>query len=311
MPIQRRAATPPPAPVGVNFGALNAYSGGFTLPEGDYALDFNVIMHQATDKGGNAKGLARLGVMLTAYPLRGGEPMEQFLSMGSKAAESFAPDPETGKGLVAVAGGAGGNLNNKTNWFLFLKSLYDCGLPEGIFTNDFSVLDGIHVHTQNIPEPEDRKGFQSQTGEAAGEERRSGLVPVVSEIKDDGKPWEGGGGIPEAGAPAVVAKPAVKQGVKPGLVARKPVPVPVAVEEEAGEDTDDVATAAVNAVSAVLEKAPNGLTKVKLRVDVFKAITDADMKQAVTDAYFSSDDALNGLLGQVGYVIKGVQVVPQ
>jgi hypothetical protein len=99
--------------------------------------------------------------------------------------------------------------------------MYDCGLPEGIFTNDLSVLDGIHVHTQNILEPEDRKGFGSQTGEVA-EERRSGLVPVVTEIKEDGKPWEGTGGIPEAAATPAPVKAGPKAVVKPA-VAAKPV----------------------------------------------------------------------------------------
>src|SRR5437016_3811459 len=140
---------------GVDFGSMGSYSGGFTLPEGDYSIEFEVAMERLNDKQQGRS--PRLGVYLHATPLAGGDVFDQFLSMGGKAALSFAPDPNTGKGLVSIPGGAGGGLNNSTNWYMFLKSLYDCGLPEGIFTNDFTVLDGINVHTQNVPEPEERK----------------------------------------------------------------------------------------------------------------------------------------------------------
>jgi hypothetical protein len=104
-PVVRKPVAAPPVE-GVNFGQLAQYAGGFTLPEGDYALEFNVIMHQATDKNGVAKGDARLGVMIDAHPLAGGEVFQQFMSMGSKAAQSFAPNPDTGKGVVAIPGGS-------------------------------------------------------------------------------------------------------------------------------------------------------------------------------------------------------------
>lgn len=315
-PVVRKPAA---APVeGVNFGSLAQYTGGFILPEGDYALSFNVVLNQTMDKNNQPKGDPRLGVMVDAYPLAGGEAQQQFFSMGSKAAQSYAPNPDTGKGVVALPGGAGGALNNKTNWFLFLKSLYDCGLPEGIFVNDLTTIDGIHVHTQNIPEPEDRKGFGSQTGEVA-EERRNNLIPVVTEIKEDGKPWEGTGGLPEAPAAAAPVKAGPKAVAKPAIVkpAAKPVakPAPVAEVVEAAGD-EDVLNGAINGISAVLgeEKNANGCTKLLLRTSTFKAVNAAaggEMAQAVIDTFFGSDEALNGVLNQLGYAVVGTNVKPQ
>lgn len=303
-PVRRAAPTAKPTG-GTGFGALGFYFGGSILPEGDYAMEFNVIMHQGTKQDGSPAGPARLGVMITAHPLSGGDPSDQFLSMGTKASESFAPDPETGKSLVAVAGGPGLNPNNKTNWFYFLKSLYDCGLPEGIFENDLTTIDGIHVHTQNIPEPEDRKSFGARTGEAGAEERRGGgLMPVVSEIKEDGKPWEGTGGLPSA-------KPAGKKAAP--VAARAPVRAAAKAAPVAAVENEDVEASALNAVAAVLEKSPNGCTKVALRTGTFKSLNDTagdEMAQAVLDTYFGSDDTLNALVNQLEYSVQGVMVKP-
>lgn len=306
MPPVRRTTAPPPAVAGVNFGSLDMYAGGAAVPEGDYALEFGIQMF-AGFKQTNAP--MRLGVMITCHPLDGGEAKQTFLSMGTGMDKSFAPDADTGKSLVAVPGGPATTFNNSTNWALFLKSLYDCGLPQGIFSNDISVLDGIHVHTQNIPEPESRKSFgtKAATGEAAldkTEERRSGLTLVVSEIKEDGKPWEGSGGIPGS-VPAAVAP---KAAVKPALAKPRAVVAPVVAEV----NEDDVRTAALNGISAVLEKNPNGCVKLQLRTGSFKAISEtagAEMASAVIDTFFSSDDALNGVLGDIGYVVKGQQIV--
>lgn len=310
-PPVRRPATPTPTKApGINFGDLDAYAGGFTLPEGDYAMEHNVMMFTGTKADGTPVGPERLGVMVTAHPLGGGEAQQQFFSMGSNAHKSFQPDAETGKRVISVPGGAGASPNNKTNWFLYLKSLYDCGLPKGIFTDDVSVIDGVWVHTSNIPEPEERKGFgQAKTGEAEQPERLNKLIPVVSEIKDDGKPWEGTGGFDFAPTPA--AAPVVKPGPKGVVAGKKAAPAPVV--QEAATDTEDVEAAAQNGISSVLEKNPNGLLKLPLRTSTFKAVSASsgeEMANAVLEAYFSSDEALNGILGQLGYKVVGTSVKP-
>src|SRR5512140_2727496 len=112
---------------GVNFGDLGMYVAGGGLPEGDYALEFGVQMYQAENQQGVKQGPPRLGVMVIAHSLtdpaaRGENAKHQFYSMGSNADKTFAPNPETGKGLVLVPGAAGSTLNNSTNWSLFLKS---------------------------------------------------------------------------------------------------------------------------------------------------------------------------------------------
>lgn len=317
-PIRRPiAAVPPPAP-GLSFGSLGFYSGGFRLPEGDYAMEHNVVMHSFTRQDGTQVGSPALGVMLTAHPLNGGEAQEQFLGMGRKAHLSFAPSAD-GKSVVAVPGGPAATASKGTNWMLYLKSLYDCGLPEGVFTSDISVLDGIHVHTQNVPEPEERKGFAAKTGDVEEERKGDGLTTVVGEIKEDGKPWEGTGGIPAEGAVAPpkigVGKvmPKAAPGVNRTPVAR-PTPVAPPVEEtqtEAGDE--EVMMAAVLAATKVLEQEKNaaGCTKILFRVETFKAIEDAEMKQAVQNTFFGSDEALNSLIGQLGYKVSGQKIVPE
>src|SRR5262245_8689049 len=104
MPVQRRTAAAPPAEM-FNFGNLSGYVGGFDIPEGDYALEYTVCNRPPNPKTG--KVTPGLGVMLTAHPLNGGEPIEKFLGFGSKAHLGWAPDPNTGKGIVKIPGGQG------------------------------------------------------------------------------------------------------------------------------------------------------------------------------------------------------------
>jgi hypothetical protein len=296
------------APVqGVAFGDLDLYTSGGGLPEGDYVWkDLTVQMYQGTDKQGVSKGPSRLGVMITLVPLDGGEERVQFYSMGSKAHESFQPNPETGKGVIPVPGGPASTFNNSTNWALLLKSLTDSGLPKGIFTDNCSVLEGIHVHMHHIAEPAGRAGFQSQTGEAAAD-RKPGTIAVVSEIKDDGKPWEGTGGIPEAAPAKANGNAAPVKTVAKAPVKTAPAP---AEPEEAGDDSIQAAAEAGAAV--VLGKNEAGCAKLILRTGTFKAVNEAhgqEMATAVINTYFSSDAKLNELLGPLGFAVKGSQVV--
>lgn len=290
---------------GFNLGELSGYSSGGGVPEGDYCLtDFSVMMFQAENQKGEKKGPPRLGVNITLVPLGGGEERTQFYSMGSNADKSWAPNPATGKGIVPVAGGPGTPPNASTNWAYFVKSLFDCGLPQGILSDDLSVLEGIHVHMQNVPEPEERKGYAAaaRTGEAGAEEPRGNkTIAVVSEIKDDGKPWEGTGGVPDTQAP----KPAAgKAASKPPAKAASKAPV-----EQTEADPRDVATTAIN---TVMDGAKLPLTKLKLRTSVYKIVNEEhglDMAQAVTNNYFTSEDTLNELLGELGFKLEKSNIV--
>jgi hypothetical protein len=308
-----RAAVRPAANGGAfNFGDLSAYSTGGGLPEGDYIWkDCTIKMHEYTKADGTpaSKGGAKLGVMITVVPMNDlGAQFEQFYGLGSKAHESWQPNPETGKGIVPIPGGPGIAPNNMTKWAMLYKSLIDSGLPNGILQDDFSVLEGMHCHMANIPEPKEWAGYQSKTGEAA-EERKSGTIAVVTEIKDDGKPWEGTGGMPEA-APAKPAPAAktVKLAAKP--IQAKPAPAPAPAP--AGDDA--LQQVAENGISTVLlEKNPHGCKKVALRTGTFKAVStapggDATLANKVLSAYFGSDEALNSILNPLGYEVDGLDV---
>jgi len=306
MALQRRKAVVDT----VNFGDTDMYVAGGGLPEGDYCMmELGVEMYQAQNERGELKGPSRLGVMITFQSLTDLDEKErkQFYSMGTSAHKSFTPNPENGKGIVAIPGGLGMTLSNQTNWMYFLKSLTDCGLPKGIFTNDISVLEGTWVHISNVPEPEERKGFASsaQTGEAAAEIRRPGTIAVVSEIKEDGKPWEEGGGIPGGSPPKASTRSTGVTASRTAALSRaKAAPQP-APDELAGDEA--ILESAKSGASVVLAKSPKGCAKLILKTGVFKAVNDADgteMAQAVIDSYFTTDDDLSGLLGEIGFSLS-------
>lgn len=324
MAIARRpAAVKPAVPVGggsVNFLDDTFYLGGLGLPEGDYACIFTTRMFQPTKQNGMPSGAAFLAVMLAAYPLAGGDPTEHPLGCGPNAHKSFVPSVDE-KGFDPVAGGSSVGVSEMTNWSIFRKSFRDCGAPPA--TNNLSIYDGVWIHTQNVPEPEERKNFRgSQTGEAAlqAEDRGPKLCIVVSEILEGGKPWEGGGGIPAEGQPAAPAaprravapaRPAPVAAAAPRRIA--PVAAPEPVEEAVEVSDEDIAVAAMSGATEHLAKATNmkGCTKLSLRTGTFAAVSKAqgeDMANAVLETYFVSDAALNVILGELGYKSEGGQI---
>lgn len=333
----RRQAPPPPVQAGgsVNFGEDTFYSGGLGLPEGDYALGFHTQMFQPTKQNGQPVGQPFLCVMLTAYPIDSngaliGEISEHPLGVGRKAHMSFVPSTD-GKGFDAVPGGPATGMNDMTNWSIFRKSMRDCGLPDGILANDLTVLDGIWVHTRNVPEPEERTALRSSTGEAAlraasgqAEDNRVKLIPTVVEIKANGKPWEGTGGIPGETAPAATpagrrvaprtAAPAAaapgSRRIAPGAQAQAP-----AGNGHATDVSDeDMMNAALEGLTDFLVKPANanGVTKVALRAGAFTELSKKqgdEMAQAVVETFFSDDAMLNSVLNQLGYKVFGPRVI--
>ncbi|MGH7181725.1 MAG: hypothetical protein ACREJN_07095 [Nitrospiraceae bacterium] len=309
----RKPAAAAPAVVGVNFGDLDFYSGGFTIPEGDYVIaDMTVKMYKFV----NAQGVETatppvLGVVVTLQSMAepAAEFRTQFYSMGGSADKSFMPNPVTGKGLVAVPGGPAAGMNNMTNWATFLKSWYDAGLPAGIFTNDVSVFEGAHVHMAQVPEPLERKGFATAaTSEVqAPKNDRPKTILVVTEIKEDGKPWENTGGLLEAGAAPV------KAAAKPNGAVK--TPVTVAAAAVAGEEVaDDVMIAASDAATAVFANNPDGCAKLVLQMATFKSVKakyGEPMAQTVINTYYKGDkatEALSDLLGPLGFKVVGPDV---
>lgn len=235
-----------------SFGDLSNYSGGGAIPEGDYAIWWDLMLYKPEDKPGQKRRRfteERLGVMLTVVNLR--EPLDaegkvvsrtQFVSFGGSAKDSFTVD-ETGKRLIPIPNAPAFTLNNMTNWFHLLKSLYDCAMPHGYLGDDFSVLDGCWAHIANVPEPEDRKQF-ANTGRAAmsevSEEPRGNMtMPIITTFHEGGRPWMGeAGGTPNeplkldntlaaaapAAVPAKVAPPA--RAAAPAPTARAAAPAP-------------------------------------------------------------------------------------
>lgn len=302
-----------------NLGDRSQYSEGsskFALVESDYALTFETALFQGfkpkpTDPN-------RVGVWIHFHPLVEGveKPEPKFLSFGTNMEKSWMPSAD-GKSIVAVPGGPKAALPASTNWGIFHDSLINCGLENGVFTSDYSVLDGIHAHCAEIPEPEERKGFQSKTAEVTTETRRSNKVVVVTEILPEGKPWEGGGGIPEAGAAAAPAAPAAAARPAAGrTLARKPaaaVAAPAAVTDPEALTDDDLLGMADTVVGTVIGENPKGLSKASLITTAFTAVskTNGDaVAQTLQEAVLNNDEVLGGILGALGYQIKGIMVKP-
>lgn len=299
------------------------YAAGSRIPEGDYALEFLVCMHSGENKQtGQPFGPPRLGVMVTFHPLNRetgkltGEPTQKHYGMGSNAHESFAPDPETGKTVVPVPGGKFSTLMGNTNWAVFRKSLVDSD-PAVAAVADLSEVDGVWVHIQNVPEPEERKNFAAKTGEVAaaqGEQRKGpGTIPAVSEILENGKPWEGTGGIPtEMDAPVKAAPKAPVKGAaktpapKAPVVGAKKTPPPAAAPPA---DDEDMAALAVSLIGGVLENNMGGLKRLKLRTEVFKAA--GENANAIMSSAFKDDETLSGVLNSLGFKIEGNEILPQ
>lgn len=334
MALQRRAAAPPPPPPpvvaeGPNFGDLTFYGGGgFVIPEGNYvAVDHQVAMWAPPERNGK-RTEPKLYVLIKFQDRNnpGAEYLEQPYSMGQKAHLSWAPNPSTGKGLVAIAGGLGTAPPTSTNWGMYLASLYQSGLEPGVFTNDLSVLDGIWVDIKHELESDDRKNFGSaaKTGETADQQQQHQTprkIAVVFNIPDEGKPWEGGGGELSADAPAP-AKPAAapKPAVKPAAAA-KPAVAPktaaapvtqVAVTEVAGDDDGELKAVLVSAFGTILSDAPPSYLKLKLRTGSFKILDEqygADVAKKSCELYFANEASLNSVLAEVNYISKGNEVV--
>jgi hypothetical protein len=263
-------------------------------------------MFQPTKQDGTTVGPAKLACKIVMVPLGGGEPREQHYSLGTNAHQSWQPNPETGKGIIPVPGGPGTPPNASTNWAVLIKSLFDSGLPQGILNDDLSVLEGMHVHMANVPEPEERKGYQAKTGEA-GETQGPKTIAVVTEIKEDGKPWEGTGGVPDAApAPKANGKVAHALAVATRTATSKPAAAPI---QAASASPSDDETIALNNISTVLMANPKGMGKLMLRTSTFKAIGNPTVAQRVLNTYFASDDALNSILNPLGYKAVGSQVV--
>ena len=325
-------APPPPPPANLAaFGDMGFYTSGGGIPPGVYALEFGVQNFQAVNAQGVTRGASRLGVMIKAHSLSdpshiGETAHSQFYSMGSQADKSFAPSPD-GKGICPIPGGPAAGLNISTNWAILLKSFYDCGLPSGVFSNNLAVLDGMWVQVIQVPEPEERKSFVSTaaSAEVQGEPRRDNKISVATAILDNGKPWEGTGGIPDAADFAngpVVSTTGMSNPAPPPQTSAAQVNRPIAAVSQPAQaptpanapDSADVFSAAQSGATDVLGKNLKGCNKLVLRTGTFTAVKNTygdDMAQAVQDAYFTSDDKLSMLIGALGYKLVGPDVKPQ
>lgn len=320
MPVRRTAAAAAapvaaaPQVVANLLDILNpsAYSGGFNIPEGDYALELIAQMEPPRKDGTVSRYGNRPGVLVVAHPRAGGDAIEQFLSLGNKAKGSWVPTAD-GKGFAPLAGGPGNSPNRSANWVVFLDSMLQCDSAIAGLGSSLSVLDGTWVHITPMPEPEDRKGFKSKaaTGDGGEEEEQQEFkgprfIPNVTAILEGGKPWLGGGGFGPA-TPAAPAAPAAAPRRAP-VAAAPPVVVAAPVEELAG-DNEELIDVVNNALAEVLTKPEHlkGLKRMKLRMEVHGLINAKYDAQTATDAlntFFAQDNALLSVLGPIGYKLS-------
>ncbi len=307
MAVATKRAAPQQQLHKVSFLTAGDYSKGGGLPDGDYLWSsLDIVMFQPQKKDGTLVGPAKLAVRIQMDPPNGYQPGEEprqpiHYSMGTNAHLTYQPDPETGKSLVLVPGGPAAPLYESTNWYILFKSLLDCGMPENV-GEDVSVLEGIIVHVVSVPEPDERKGFRQSTSEMQPEQKDR-KIPVVMEIKS--APWM------EEAPPAPV-----RTAPKPiGRVAPAPAPVAKATPKVNGKPpapptTDDGGNrvALLNAVAEFLETSPNGAKRAVLRLACVKLLADNPSKAEILNQYFSDDEALGGVLGEIGYKMEGDSV---
>lgn len=333
-PVSRRVTPAAPASGGsVNFGGAGFFTGGMGLPEGNYAATFSTQVFQPTKADGTASRTpAFLAVMGTFYPIDPatgelrGEIEEHPFNCGPNALESFVPSAD-GKGFDAIPNGKSQGMWNLSAFGVFLDSLKACGLPPSYVSNDFSVLDGIWIHTQNIPEPDEKRaygqraraktGAAAMSGQGADDQDRVRLNVICTEILEGGKPWEGTGGIPdesEAAAPKVASRIAPRAAApvaRPASRIAPRVPPPAAAPQSEEMSEEDINNAAINAASESLGKNPNGMTTAALKVAIFQFCAKEygdDVAQAVQNTWVQPMDAFKALLQQNGYVVSGVSV---
>jgi hypothetical protein len=282
----------------VNLGSRDSYGGGFTIADGRYIWKrLDVILFQPE----GSRVPERLGVQLTISPHDDpARETQQFYSMGTRASEFFRPS-QTGKGVVRIPGGSSSTLNNSTNWHMLLDSLWQSGMPEDYFSNNTSVLEGLDVYMQQVPEPDERKGFGVATGEAATE-RPDRKVAVVSEVY--GAPWG------NQKVAVVPSRAFIKQFPAKGTAAPPP---PAAAAAEI--DDESLTTAAASGMASFLEKNPRGALRLSLRTATHKYVVEKygrEMADTVISTFLDPgvEDNLAMILGQLGFKAEGSQIVP-
>lgn len=292
----------------VSFGDSTLYTAGAMIPDGKYALEFDNVI----DRGKEGKGAEKLAVKVKFYPLpysEGAKVLEHTYGMGKAAHLSMRPHPDNPKQLVKVPDGPNPNFNDNTKWAIFKNSLHQAGMEEGILTDTFEAIDGVHVVIANQPAPKEWAEI-GKNADLAGEGgpqtngNRPTMIPVVSMIEDDGKPWENGGGIPTGEAAPKVAKPNGKLPAKP-VVAKSKAKVAV-------EDIAEIAELAISAHMAVKAN-EDGCSKTALKAGAFAWIGknhDEDTANKFMEEVAEDNDVLSGILGKLGYEIKGIKISP-
>jgi hypothetical protein len=342
-----RQAVAAPAAAGPNFLDNDWFStgGGFDLPPGVWTL-FHTLTYGGLIKkdGTEAPNSKALRCEITAYmchedgtlvqDAEGGLTVHEVkIGLGRKAHESWMPNPETGKSLVPVPGGKAQPSSVLSNFGLYIKSLYDSGLPKGTATNDISAIDGIIVRTENQDAPEERKSISTRrasTGEIGEEEqkRADSKVLTVVELLENGKPWEGTGYAldadgalvfqGEAAAPApksaaVAAKApaaraasgAAKSTAAAPRIAAKAAPAPVEEAAEEAVDDESYAEIAEAALAKAIADTKAPVTKGKVKMAAYAAVGDETLASAITDLFWATDDKLNLALGKLGMKLGG------
>jgi hypothetical protein len=311
---------------GVDFLDMSFYSGGFLVPKGNYVI---TSVQVRIFKGERQQaGQERLGVMITLVPLadpREESKHEQFYSMGSKMHLGYMPNA-TGTGIVPIPNAAGVSAPGSTNWALFLKTLYDCGMPKGWGTNDSTKLEGIWVYITHVDEPAEREGFTSNTTEFQAQQRAPRKIAVVGEILQGGMPWAGGGGWPDK----PVNHPTQVNGA-PGLPINSPLPPSLQTQgllqsqsnvpappPPAGVDMVSYMTIAQHTIGEILENAAKQkvytLQRLAVRNDAFnlmKAKYGEQSAGTVLQQVFDTAGVLDAVLGDIGYVVNGPMIQPR
>lgn len=223
--------------------------------------DVTAVEHRFTiyDYDGKADEATCLHVTM----IRDGEtePHEQYLSVGGGTA--FVPSKD---GKYLVANGDRESLAKRSNYQIYMDSLFKLGVDPAQVAEDISVLDGMRGHVLRVPAlgREDLPGSNRKRRDGEPERKPENLI--VTKLIDK-LPWEKGSGKGKGATTTAKAK------ATPAAASA------AAANSNSSGDDDDMSDKVAKIVTKLLLANGGTLKMDDLAVEAYRAFDKADRKE--------------------------------